>query len=67
MTAGDYNDAKLAYDTRFAVGAYNTSISIATVIRFTSETTIRLYATQRSGENLAILCGDVLTAVRVSV
>lgn len=67
ITAGEYNDAKLACDTRFAVGGYNTLISIATVIRFTSETTIRLYATQRSGEDLAILCGDVLTAVRVSV
>ena len=66
MTAGAYNDAKLAYDTRLAVGAYSTGISISAVVKVTAATTVRLYATQRSGSDLAILAGDVLTAVKVS-
>lgn len=66
LTAGAYNDAKLSCDTRFAVGAYSTSISISTAVKLTATTTIRLYATQRSGSDLSILSGDVLTAVKVS-
>lgn len=66
MTAGAYNDAKLAYDTRLAVGAYSTAISISAIVKVVTTTTVRLYATQRSGSDLAILADDVLTAVKVS-